>query len=587
MGYHKIITGRGKSIKISVKIALLYFAIFSIVITAIVFVIYQVNIRSIHEKDVQILNQETEQISAELQSLINQVSFYSRVITADKNITDALKKCDKEKELEALDSLQSLLDNNTGIESIYIWDNYNNASFMDKSGSRVLKLQKEKIGNIAWYSRADSNKGRYILETNADKALTNSTSETTVSLIRIIYNPVDLKKIGIILINLNMQSINDIVESAIVGNNRNTYILDQNDVVIYSDSSIRIPELRNVLNEKKIVTFRKNGQKYLFANKTVENINWTIIAGESTGNAAINAERNLLSLLAVISGGGILFIIFYYVTYKNVALPLENLTQNMNQVENSHVSAIPDQINTSHIMEMEILINTYNDMAEKINALFVQIMKEEREKRKSELHILQLQLHPHFFYNTIDAISYLALSGKNEDTYDALEEFGNYYRLLLSNGAETITIKEEVDMLKDYLELESLRFGDLIRFNISCDQDIKDKPVLKMILQPIVENSIDHGIRPKETMGYIFTTIIRNGERIVIKVDDDGVGMTGEQLAKVLASIETDNGGSIGLVGTIKRLKIYYQSDFHYSIISSEGHGTSVTLSIPIVKMES
>lgn len=210
------------------------------------------------------------------------------------------------------------------------------------------------------------------------------------------------------------------------------------------------------------------------------------------------------------------------------------------------------------------------------------VYEEERIKRKTELNVLQEQMKPHFLYNTIDAMGYLALSGKNEELYDALEAFGSYYRTLLSKGREIITVREEMQMVKDYLELQKIRHGDSLRYVLKIDQTIWGRSILKMILQPLVENSVNHGIRQKGTYGCVCVTGYEKNGYLFFCVEDDGVGMSKEKVAELTGESLDINEKSFGLRGTIERMKIFYDTDIEYEIKSAERKGTAIFIKIPV-----
>ncbi len=255
----------------------------------------------------------------------------------------------------------------------------------------------------------------------------------------------------------------------------------------------------------------------------------------------------------------------------------------MNRMEGKKFEKIcTDSRGAEFSAEMGILKDTYNQMVDEIDTLIEQVYEEEKIKRKTELNALQEQMKPHFLYNTIDAMGYLALSGRSQEVYDALEAFGSYYRILLSKGKELITVREEIEMVRDYLELLKIRYGDELHYVLDVDENICDDYILKMILQPLVENAVNHGIRPKTTRGMVCVEGKEEDGYLCFSVADDGVGMSSEKMAELQRENLDSNEKSFGLRGTIERIKIFYEQDIGYDIQSTEGRGTVITLRVPV-----
>ena len=232
--------------------------------------------------------------------------------------------------------------------------------------------------------------------------------------------------------------------------------------------------------------------------------------------------------------------------------------------------------------EVEQLKVVYNEMTEVINDLVRKVTEDEKFKRKVELKILYEQIKPHFLYNTIDALTYLALTGQNEELCNSLEAFGGFYRNLLSKGRDVIPVKNEIEMIKDYLDLQKLRYGNEISYEIWVDEEISNFKVLKMILQPFVENSIIHGIHPKGQAGIVIVKGERKGNFLYFSISDDGVGMNQDTIAQLLGGIR-ENRKSFGVRGTIERMCIFYEMDIPYGINSSSS-GTEIWFRLPVIE---
>ena len=200
------------------------------------------------------------------------------------------------------------------------------------------------------------------------------------------------------------------------------------------------------------------------------------------------------------------------------------------------------------------------------------------------MRVLQEQIKPHFLYNSIETIGFLALDAGADKVHDALETLGSFYRNFLSKGDREIRLNQEINIVKDYLSLQKLRYGDIIEDEYDITEEAGHFIVPKLILQPLVENSIYHGIRLKGEKGLIKVSAYVSDDILYLKVRDTGVGMSEETIKKVLSTDrvkgdETDS-GSFGLWGTIERIRIYCNRDDVVSIASEPGEYTEIEIRI-------
>ncbi|KNY27809.1 sensor histidine kinase [Pseudobacteroides cellulosolvens] len=221
-------------------------------------------------------------------------------------------------------------------------------------------------------------------------------------------------------------------------------------------------------------------------------------------------------------------------------------------------------------------------MIYEIQQLIDRVITEQRIKRKAELNVLQAQIKPHFLYNTLESINSLILMEETEAACDVVDALGSYYRLSLSKGKEVITINEEIDIVKNYLNIQQIRYADLFSVQYKLDERAGSFKILKLVLQPLVENALYHGIRVKGEHGIISVETEYLQDFIRIKVEDDGVGMSEECIRRILDDSSDTGVSGFGLRGTIERLRIFYASDDCFRIESVIGLGTKITILIPV-----
>jgi two-component system sensor histidine kinase YesM len=185
-------------------------------------------------------------------------------------------------------------------------------------------------------------------------------------------------------------------------------------------------------------------------------------------------------------------------------------------------------------------------------------------------------------YNSFDAISSLALSGQNKDVYVLMKALGNFYKKSLSKGSEVIKISEEIDIVKNYLIIQQYRYSKLFNVKYDLDKECDNYQIVKLTLQPLVENSIYHGIKPKYTQGNILIKSRFKGKYIRLTIEDDGLGIDKIELEGILNNSEATNKLSFGLKSTIERLKIFYGKENLVSVESQKGVGTKIVIDIPL-----
>jgi two-component system sensor histidine kinase YesM len=230
---------------------------------------------------------------------------------------------------------------------------------------------------------------------------------------------------------------------------------------------------------------------------------------------------------------------------------------------------------------------SFNIMIGKIKELLDSKMKEQENLKKAELRALQAQINPHFLYNTLDTIIWMAESKKTDQVVQIVSALSNFFRISLSKGMDWITIGEELDRIKSYLTIQKMRYQDILDFRIEAQDDVMENTILKLILQPLVENALYHGIKNKRQGGTITVRARRQGEdEIRLEVEDDGIGFMPEKLAQLRRELEDDAGdikleSGFGIGNVNKRIRLYYGKPYGVSIESEYNTGTRVTLVIP------
>lgn len=269
---------------------------------------------------------------------------------------------------------------------------------------------------------------------------------------------------------------------------------------------------------------------------------------------------------------------------RNIYTPIKKLHDVTTTITRQDLQPLVTGDNVDEITELGI---SFNIMIGKIRELLDAKVREQENLKKAELRVLQAQINPHFLYNTLDTIVWMAESKKTDQVIEIVRALSSFFRISLSKGKDWITIRDEVEMIRSYLTIQKMRYRDILDFAIEADEDVLDNTVLKLSLQPLVENALYHGIKNKRQGGKITVRAGRKRpDEILLEVEDNGIGFTGEQLARVQAVLNDDSGEiraetGFGIGNVNQRVKLYYGRSYGLSIRSERQAGTCATLVIP------
>lgn len=308
----------------------------------------------------------------------------------------------------------------------------------------------------------------------------------------------------------------------------------------------------------------------------------------------LNAEVEHVIFVSILFGTGVVTVVILSTTaiLNSITKPIQELCRITSQIAEGNFS---DRAKMQTRDELEVLSDSVNDMSENLEVMVHQIKEDERKMRHAELRLLQEQINPHFLYNTLDTIVWLIEGDDPDKAVDMVVALSEFFRLVLSRGKEYITIREEEQHIRGYLEIQQARYRDILDYEIRIDPELYQYKILKLTLQPLVENSLYHGIKYKRAKGKIWITgemkhDVSSGEdRIVLSVQDNGVGMDEEELERLRVEIskpckETEKG--FGLANVNERIRMNFGMEYGMTIESEKGSGTKVSIAIPAVKLQ-
>ena len=443
------------------------------------------------------------------------------------------------------------------------------------TGPGITYVNTGKIFETEWLDEVMAQKGNYVIKAGTRDAFRSNIGEM-VSFVRVINDINTQKPIGILAINLPSRFFEQAYEG-LSGETSHFALYDTSGRLICKDNESTFSSLKP---ENLLQNTRKETDKIFY-----KSIFTCDTLGDSHFILASRLEVRILDglpakLLAALIIGAFILLAFMWLinTYiaKNVIYPIQRLVDSMAEVQNGWLHRVSMNVNDD---EIGLLKNSYNAMLIEINQLIEELLQKEKTLRMAELDALQEQMKPHFLYNTLDMIRYMALENRTDEVYNMLETLGNFYRRFLSKGSTDLSLGEEIEIVKSYLTLQRTRFEDIFTDEYEIEEGLSSIRVPRLILQPLVENSIYHGIRPKGEHGVIRVTVKRQEDFLFLSVYDNGIGMSAHQRELLFSGKDSR---SFGFQGTIERIRYYYKTEDVFEIHSVEGEYCEIILKLPL-----
>lgn len=273
---------------------------------------------------------------------------------------------------------------------------------------------------------------------------------------------------------------------------------------------------------------------------------------------------------------------FSFFIAKSISKPISQLSKITRQIAGGDLT-VRSTINTG--AEVKVLSDSLNIMVEKLSQLIDKVKQEQQNLREAELRVLQEQINPHFLYNTLDTIIWLAEGERREEVVEMVGALSKYFRTSLSKGNDLVTLRDEIIHISSYLQIQQIRYIDILDYEIHLPEELEQSKIPKITLQPLVENALYHGIKNKRGGGKIIVTASRMNDQILIRVTDNGMGMKEERLKEVEAVLKQqtrDTSDIYGIYNVNERIGLTYGTNFGLTIHSSYGEGTEVRVLIPL-----
>ncbi len=444
--------------------------------------------------------------------------------------------------------------------------------------------------NEAWYKQLESSGENVLWTAPFNYSISGVDKQKRyISLARIIKNNYTQTIQGIIMVNLSEDDLRRSLES---NANGTITLLNQKKEIIFSSDSEKTGGLsfQSIYSEtptsgKGCFSSDIADKKYFINYYTIDKTGWTLtsIMPYEDVMKEISSLRNKTYTINFIIFGIFLVICFLMILY--ITYPLKKL---LNKIRKTKIgdyrigSKEPEQLD-----DVSDIVNSFDYMFKRVEDLVNIVIEEQKYENDLKYEALRAQINPHFLFNTLNTIKWSALMSGSENVSKMISSLGKLLEVSINKGEDEISLREELELIESYVYIQNIRFNDIFKLVFDVDEELKEAKVLKLILQPIVENSIIHGLKTKMSSGEITISAAVKESKLYITVKDNGVGISRDKVDRILNSDYENREHkytSIGLINIHERLKIKYGNEYGLEIASEEGSGTMVSVLLPILK---
>jgi two-component system, sensor histidine kinase YesM len=582
---------RVKYMKIHHKLLLSYFVLIILPLVLITFLSYRSVADVVQKQTKHSAVQVFEHALFFLSSKINHIETTSEIITINNQLNTILSRTLKPESYRIPNQiadfkiltrfLSALQQDGISRVRLYVQDGLiysdENVNLFNLASARSLEEDiSEHSGRLMWLPSTYFQDG--------------SGEPEVVSAVKILRNPNNFQEDAAVLrIDILKETIIEIVQGADITRTGYVYIENSQGQVIANSKETSAP-LREAVNHfiregsvQSWGTANIMGDSLIVGYSDIDGTDWRIVSIIPMKEIMSSSDqlRIKMELIMIIIGTGTYVLAAYFSNY--IGRLFRKLIQRMKRVQNGELTTINFHYSKNEIGE---LTENFNYMINRINELAEEKYQSGLEVKNAELKALQTQINPHFLYNTLDLINWMGIKSNNRDISELVQSLAKFYRLSLNNGKEEVSVRDEIAHVETYVNIQNRRFDNCIRLVVEMEDSVYDCLTLKILLQPIVENAILHGILQKDQKrGTISITGKMKNNEISITVEDDGVGISPQRLEELRENrtIGSREGG-YGLKNINERIKLYYGDGFGLEFESAIGHGTKVTLRIPVTQ---
>ncbi|WP_113672854.1 cache domain-containing sensor histidine kinase [Vallitalea guaymasensis] len=573
----------GRSVREKILINFIIVIAITVVILSTIFI--RIFIVSFEDSTNNHTYQMIKQVNNNIEYYIHNMENIIYYLSQDKEVRHFLMtSIDSTEKNDIHDLIAIYEETNNEIGGIMIVNN--NDAYISNNMERASR---EPLALEDWYQQAYNNKmniqlisnpiGRNIIYKNE-----NFSADDVVSVSKAILDH-NKNIIGVILIDLKLEAFKEAIASNVIGKSGFIYVVDAHGNIVYTPVNNVVYRIRPSWINKNKNSFIKTimGIKYQIIWNESTYTNWKVIGVFSLKDILANISHIKFIVLLVAIGMLIIAIIITIYLADSLTKPIGKLKRLMNRAEEGELEI---RFESKYNDEIGKLGNSFNNMIEAIKNLINLVYVEQQKKKEAELEILRAQIKPHFLYNTLDTIHWLAVEKDNEGVIKLLKALTKLFRISLSKGKDFITLKEEINHVESYLIIQMTRYEDKFDYDIVCDESILHTRIIKLILQPIVENAIYHGIKEKRGKGFIEIFIRKKNQMIEIVIEDNGAGIEQKEVIHINKILRGEIGrtNEYGLVNVNEKIKLTYGNAYGVQLSSQIGEGTKVIIYHPYIE---
>ncbi len=590
----KIFHPRFHSIQVTIAVA---FSVLSVtIIVGAILIAYSLTEETARIASQGYTKQLVNQIATNIDSYIDYMNSVSSFVQADKDVQEFLQQNRVKK--QAMNVLATLVKSRNDISLVGLFS-YDGRYITHDPNLRLNPYARAQ--GQPWFIAAQRAQGASVVSSSHVQNVIADRYRWVISLSREILRQDTNQGEGILLVDLNYDIISRICSSVRLGKRGYVFIVDSNGDIVYHPQQqliyggLKTENIRQVINEKnEYFAGDSPTDDKLYNVQTMKSTGWKVVGVNYRNDLVENRD----SIRITFELWGLFFFIFSVVLSiflsRQLSKPIKQLRKSMQTVEQGNFDVRSDIRSENEIGDLG---KDFNIMVAEIKNLLQRITQEQEQKRKSELKALQMQINPHFLYNTLDSVIWMAEGGKQDEVITMSSALARLFRLSISKGKEIIPIGSEVEHVASYLTIQKIRYKDKLDYRIEVDGAIKTYKTVKIILQPLVENAIYHGIKNKETGGTIIISGSKKDDHIELTVWDNGAGMDKKTLERIKTMLadrrpvrdsDQDIGPSshsgLGLRNVDERIKLYFGPEYGLEYESEEDVGTLARIRLPIVE---
>lgn len=585
----KPLLGRFSSIRTAMLVSFSSIMLVALLIFLLIALNYTSN--TVLENAIDYSSQLITQVNYDIDSYIDYMENISSMIAESSDVQsyffdDSISPSEAENQKSRIQAqFSTIMEGRKDIANIAIITQ--NGKNMVNTGSSELNETVD-IENMDWYQIAMNSKNGIALSSSHVQNAVRSSYQWVITLSRALTNRKTGKREGVFFIDLNYSAISNLCNNNKIGKQGYIFIIDNSGNLIYHPKQQLIYGglLKEYVDEvcscrEDYMELPDGKDTRLYTKCTSEKTGWTVIGMAYTSELLKNSRQTQILYIMI----AIILLVATVLVSMGIAAaitrPAEQLRDAMERVEHGEFANANVEVMVNN--EIGSLTNSFNVMTDQIQRLMDQNIYEQKQKRKSELRALQAQINPHFLYNTLDSIIWMAEGKKNKEVVLMTSALARLLRQSISTENELVPLSQEIDYLKNYLAIQKMRYKDKLEYEIAMEPSLNYVQIIKLVLQPLVENAIYHGLKYKEGMGHLNIRGYHEEQKVFIEISDDGVGMSEEVLKHIFDQHKIDRTrNGVGVYNVQQRLQLYYGEDYGIRYVSRLNEGTTAIVSIPL-----